>query len=199
MLSINRGLETRMVAIEISGKKYSAGRHHGHQGLGYTGRKWSAAPAASAGSAEPRERTIGPKDDPKVRTCLACQTAGQDGCPYHHAAVPGSKGIYDIQNCRIPSRICFILYPEAPLCRNCNAAAQRPARRRSIREGVWESRLRRLKSVSEMFMDCVMCGMCTPVCIADIAPISSRSIQPRPSAHFTEKQWGWERASRKYK
>ena len=24
--------------------------------------------------------------------------------------------------------------------------------------------------VSEMFMDCVMCGHCVPVCIADIAP-----------------------------
>jgi hypothetical protein len=38
-----------------------------------------------------------------------------------------------------------------------------------------------------MFMDCVMCGMCTPVCIADIAPnLVALYVSRAQGAHFTE-------------
>ena len=44
------------------------------------------------------------------------------------------------------------------------------------------------KSVSEMFMDCVMCGMCTPVCIAAIAPnLVALYVSRAQGAHFAEK------------
>ena len=39
-----------------------------------------------------------------------------------------------------------------------------------------------------MFMDCVMCGLCAPVCIADIAPNFVALYASRAQgAHFTEK------------
>ena len=39
-----------------------------------------------------------------------------------------------------------------------------------------------------MFMDCVMCGLCVPVCIADIAPNLVALYASRvQGAHFTEK------------
>jgi formate hydrogenlyase subunit 6/NADH:ubiquinone oxidoreductase subunit I len=40
-----------------------------------------------------------------------------------------------------------------------------------------------------MFMDCVMCGMCTPVCIADIAPnLVALYVSRAQGAHFTVAQ-----------
>jgi CO dehydrogenase/acetyl-CoA synthase alpha subunit len=60
-----------------------------------------------------------------------------------------------------------------------------------VREGVWKAVFGDFKSVSEMFMDCVMCGMCTPVCIADIAPnLVALYVSRAQGAHFTEKPVG---------
>jgi CO dehydrogenase/acetyl-CoA synthase alpha subunit len=60
-----------------------------------------------------------------------------------------------------------------------------------VREGVWKAVFGDFKSVSEMFMDCVMCGMCTPVCIADIAPnLVALYVSRAQGAHFTEKPQG---------
>ena len=57
-----------------------------------------------------------------------------------------------------------------------------------MREGVWKAVFGDFKSVSEMFMDCVMCGMCTPVCIADIAPnLVALYVSRAQGAHFAEK------------
>jgi L-lactate utilization protein LutB len=56
---------------------------------------------------------------------------------------------------------------------------------------VWKAVFGDFKSVSEMFMDCVMCGMCTPVCIADIAPnLVALYVSRAQGAHFTEKPVG---------
>jgi hypothetical protein len=42
-----------------------------------------------------------------------------------------------------------------------------------------------------MFMDCVMCGMCAPICIADIAPnLVALYVSRAQGAHLTEKPLG---------
>jgi hypothetical protein len=57
-----------------------------------------------------------------------------------------------------------------------------------VRDGVWRAVFGDFKAVSEMFMDCVMCGLCTPVCIADIAPnLVALYASRAQGAHFTEK------------
>ena len=57
-----------------------------------------------------------------------------------------------------------------------------------VRDGVWRAVFGDFKAVSEMFMDCVMCGLCVPVCIADIAPNLVAVYASRAQgAFFTEK------------
>src|SRR5690606_14124973 len=57
-----------------------------------------------------------------------------------------------------------------------------------VREGVWKAVFGDFKAVSEMFMDCVMCGMCAPVCIADIAPnLVALYASRAQGVHYTEK------------
>src|SRR5678810_15772 len=71
---------------------------------------------------------------------------------------PARKATYDIQGLKDPKQDLFNLYPEAPLCRNCNACTEACPQSIDVREGVWKAVFGDFKSVSEMFMDCVMCG-----------------------------------------
>jgi CO dehydrogenase/acetyl-CoA synthase alpha subunit len=101
---------------------------------------------------------------------------------------PARKATYDISKLQDPKQDLFNLYPEAPLCRNCNACTEACPQQIDVREGVWKAVFGDFKSVSEMFMDCVMCGLCAPVCIADIAPsLVALYVSRAQGAHFTEK------------
>ncbi|MFM7841128.1 MAG: 4Fe-4S dicluster domain-containing protein, partial [Nitrospira sp.] len=101
---------------------------------------------------------------------------------------PARKATYDIRQLKDPKQDLFALYPEAPLCRNCNACTEACPQTIDVREGVWRAVFGDFQAVSEMFMDCVMCGLCTPVCIADIAPNLVALYASRAhGAHFVEK------------
>jgi CO dehydrogenase/acetyl-CoA synthase alpha subunit len=120
---------------------------------------------------------------------LACQTAVQDGMSFSMVPpFPARKAVYNIGELKDPKQDLFNLYPEAPLCRNCNACTEACPQKIDVREGVWKAVFGDFKSVSEMFMDCVMCGLCAPVCIADIAPnLVALYASRAQGAHFTEK------------
>ena len=186
-------LKPRMVTIEISGKKVEV-----PEGITVIKAMWYAGQevvrgvgclGGFCGACATYYRT---KDDPKVRTCLACQTAVQDGMSFTlMPPFPARKATYDIQTLQDPKQDLFNLYPEAPLCRNCNACTEACPQKIDVREGVWKAVFGDFKSVSEMFMDCVMCGMCTPVCIADIAPnLVALYVSRAQGAHFTDKPVG---------
>ena len=83
---------------------------------------------------------------------------------------PARKAIYNVNELKDPKQDLFELYPEAPLCRTCNACTEACPQAIDVREGVWRAVFGDFKAVSETFMSCVMCGLCAPVCIADIAP-----------------------------
>ncbi len=134
------------------------------------------------------------KDDPKVRSGLACQLAIQDGMSFRFMPpFPVRKALYDIHTLKDPKKDLLALYPEAPLCKNCDACTQACPQKIDVRAGVWKAVFGEFKSVSEMFMDCVMCGMCNPVCPADIAPNLVALFASRvQGAHLTEKASGLE-------
>ena len=128
-------------------------------------------------------------DDPKVKTCLACQTAVEDGMSFTLVPpFPARKALYQIAELKDPKQDLFTLYPEAPLCRNCNACTEACPQRIDVREGVWRAAFGDFKAVSDLFMDCVMCGLCAPVCIADIAPhLVALYASRAQGVYFTEK------------
>ena len=183
-------LRPKMVTVEIYGKKYEV-----PEGITVIKALWYAGQevirgigclGGFCGACATYYRT---KDDPKVRTCLACQTAVQDGMSFSMMpSFPARKAIYTMAELKDPKQDLFALYPEAPLCRNCNACTEACPQKIDVREGVWKAVFGDFKSVSEMFMDCVMCGLCTPVCIADIAPNLVALYASRvQGAHSTEK------------
>jgi succinate dehydrogenase/fumarate reductase-like Fe-S protein len=183
-------LRPKMVTVEIAGKKYDVPEGITlMKALWYTGQEVVRGAGCLGGFCGACATYYRTKDDPKVKTCLACQMAVQDGMSFSMMPpFPARKATYDMATLKDPKQDLFTLYPEAPLCRNCNACTEACPQKIDVREGVWKAVFGDFKSVSEMFMDCVMCGMCTPVCIADIAPnLVALYVSRAQGAHFTEK------------
>ena len=186
-------LQPKLVTIEISGKTFQVPEgitlmkalwHTGHEvtrGAGCLG--------GFCGACGTYYRT---KDDPMVKTCLACSHAVEDGMSFSFVPqFPARKAIYDLQQLKNPKQDLFELYPEAPLCRNCNACTEACPQGIDVREGVWKAVFGDFKAVSDMFMNCVMCGLCAPVCIADIAPSLVAVYASRAQGvHYTKKPEG---------
>ncbi len=165
-------LHPPMVTVEIDGKPFQvpAGITL-MKALWYTGHEVIRGAGCLGGFCGACATYYRTKDDPKVRTCLSCSHAVEDGMSFSFAPpFPARKAIYDLTQIEDPKQALFELYPEAPLCRNCNACTEACPQKIDVREGVWKAVFGDFKAVSETFMDCVMCGLCAPVCIADIAP-----------------------------
>ncbi|MBM4125120.1 MAG: 4Fe-4S ferredoxin [Nitrospira sp.] len=180
----------RMVTVEIAGKTYQVPEGITViKALWYTGQDQIRGIGCLGGFCGACATYYRTKDDPKVKTCLACQTAVQDGMSFSMVPpFPARKAIYQMAELKDPKQDLFNLYPEAPLCRNCNACTEACPQTIDVREGVWRAVFGDFKAVSEMFMDCVMCGLCAPVCIADIAPnLVALYASRAQGAHFAEK------------
>jgi ferredoxin len=192
-LTAEEGLQPKMVTVEIAGKMHQvpAGITL-MKALWYSGHdviRGAGCLGGFCGACGTYYRT---KDDPKVKTCLACSFAVEDGMSFSFMPpFPARKATYDLAELQDPKQDLFNLYPEAPLCRNCNACTEACPQTIDVREGVWRAVFGDFKAVSEMFMNCVMCGMCAPVCIADIAPNLVAVYASRAhGVHFTENPQG---------
>jgi ferredoxin len=165
-------LRPKMVTVEIAGKKYQVPEGITVvKALWYTGQEVMRGVGCLGGFCGACATYYRTTDDPKVKTCLACQTAVEDGMSFSMVPpFPARKATYQMSELKDPKQDLFTLYPEAPMCRNCNACTEACPQQIDVREGVWRAVFGDFKAVSEMFMDCVMCGLCAPVCIADIAP-----------------------------
>ncbi len=195
----DQAIQPQMVTVEIEGKKFQVpagitlmkalwyARKEVVRGAGCLG--------GFCGACATYYRT---KGDPKVKTCLACSKAVEDGMSFSFMpAFPARKAIYNLQELKDPKQDLFELYPEAPLCRNCNACTEACPQKIDVREGVWKAVFGDFKAVSEMFMDCVMCGMCAPVCIADIAPnLVAVYVSRAQGVHFTDRPEGLDKRIR---
>ena len=183
-------LRPKMVTVEIAGKSYQVPEGITViKALWYTGQEVVRGVGCLGGFCGACATYYRTKDDPKVKTCLACQAAVEDGMSFSMVPpFPARKATYPMSELKDPKQDLFNLYPEAPLCRNCNACTEACPQGIDVREGVWKAVFGDFQSVSEMFMDCVMCGLCTPVCIADIAPnLVALYASRAQGVHFTEK------------
>ena len=195
-LSQEDALQPKMVTVEIAGKSHQvpAGVTL-MKALWYTGHevtRGAGCLGGFCGACATYYRTPG---DPKVKSGLACSMAVEDGMSFSFMPqFPARKAVYNLLDLKNPKQDLFELYPEAPLCRNCNACTEACPQSIDVREGVWRAVFGDFKAVSEAFINCVMCGMCTPVCIADIAPNLVAVYASRAhGVHFTEEPKGLHR------
>lgn len=168
-----QNMSSDTISVEIMGKKYrvppgltmlQAMWHTGHdlvRGVGCLGAVCGACPA-----------TYCTQDETKIKTTLACQTQIEDGMSFSltSAYYPDRKVNYQFDEIQDPKQDLFRYYPEAALCRNCDACTVACPKGIDVRTGVWKAVFGDFKDASDIFLSCVMCNLCVPVCIADIAP-----------------------------
>jgi len=161
------------VAIEIMGKAYQVPEgltmlqamwHTGHaltRGVGCLG--------GICGACSASYRT---KGDIRIKNGLACQTQVEEGMSFSliYSYYPSRKVAYDFEDMEDPKQALFKYYPEAALCRNCDSCTVACPKGIDVRAAVWQAAFGDYKSCAEQFLPCVMCSLCVPVCIADIAP-----------------------------
>ena len=99
-------MKPRMVSIEISGKKYDVPEGITViKALWYTGQEVVRGAGCLGGFCGACATYYRTKDDPKVRTCLACQMAVQDGMSFTiMPPFPARKATYDLQTLKDPKQ-----------------------------------------------------------------------------------------------
>jgi ferredoxin len=181
------GAHGRTITVEIMGRPYAVPEGLTMlRAMWYTGHDVVRGAGCLGGFCGACAVTFRTKEDVRLRNGLACQTLVEDGMSFYlnFAYYPNRKVVYEIDRLSDPKQDLFKLFPEASLCRNCNACTEACPQGIDVRDGVWKAVFGDFQKVSEMFMDCVMCGQCIPVCIADIAPnhvalFASRSLGAR--------------------
>jgi succinate dehydrogenase/fumarate reductase-like Fe-S protein len=159
------------VNVEIMGKRYQvpsgitliqAMWHVGHEitrGIGCLG--------GVCGACGTYYRTEGSHE---LKTGLACQLLVEEGLSFSLLqSFPVRKPVYNMEEISDPKKALFQYFPEAALCRNCNACSEACPQDIDVRTGIWKAAFGDFKGASELFLPCVMCNLCVPVCIAEIS------------------------------
>ncbi len=189
----------QQVTVEITGKRYrvpsgitliQAMWHAGHEitrGIGCLG--------GVCGACATYYRTPGSH---ALQAGLACQILVEEGLSFSLApAFPIHKPIYKMEEISDPKQELFKYFPEAALCRNCNACTEACPQEIDVRTGIWKAAFGDFQAAAELFLPCVMCSLCVPVCIAEISSnqvgLYARRVQGaflNPKPHALERRIG---------
>ncbi len=181
--------ESHQVSVEISGKRYAvpagitlvqAMWHVGQEitrGIGCLG--------GVCGACATYYRTPGSYE---LKSGLACQMLVEEGMSFSLApGFPVHKPVYKIEEIAEPKQDLFRYFPEAALCRNCNACTEACPQGIDVRTGIWKAAFGDFKAAAELFLPCVMCSLCVPVCIAEISSNQVGLYARRTHAALLEK------------
>lgn len=161
------------ISVEIMGKEYQIPEGLTMlQAMWHTGHRLTRGAGCLGGICGACSTNYTTKDSFKIKTCLACQTLVEDGMSFSlvYSYYPNRKVQYNFEEVEDPKQDLFRFYPEAALCRNCNACTEACPKGIDVRTAVWKAVFGDFKECSEHYLPCVMCSLCVPVCIADIAP-----------------------------
>ncbi len=112
--------------------------------------------------------------DHTLKSGLACQLIVEEGLSFALSApLPVRKPIYPMSLLETgpsdPKQDLFTYFPEAASCRNCNACTEACPQGIDVRTGIWKAVFGDFKDAADLFLPCVMCHLCVPVCIANIS------------------------------
>ena len=118
----------------------------------------------------------------ELKTGLACQLIVEEGLSFSLVqSFPVRKPVYQMEEITDPKQSLFKHFPEAAFCRNCNACTRACPQGIDVRTGIWKAAFGDFKGASDLFLPCVMCSLCVPVCIAEISSnqvgLYSRRVQ----------------------
>jgi len=182
---------TKAITVEIMGRSYQVPEGLTMlQAMWHAGLELTRGVGCLGGVCGACSATYRTKDDIKIKSTLACQTLIEDGISFSLVPTyyPNRKVVYDFKEMEDPKQALFHYYPETALCRNCDTCTLACPKGIDVRAAVWKAAFGDFEECAEHFMPCVMCSLCVPVCIADIAPNQVGVFVRRAQGIFFEKK-----------
>ena len=108
--------------------------------------------------------------DRELHMCLACQTTVEDNM--YVATLPFFplvKEVYDINTVKPTEQIMMQLYPEIYSCVGCNACTKACTQELNVMQYIAHIQRGEYAKAAELSFDCVMCGVCSSRCPAQIS------------------------------
>lgn len=110
------------------------------------------------------------KGQQELKTCLACQQKVEEGM--YIATLPFFplvKQVYDIEKIKPEQQIMMQLYPEIYACVGCNACTKACTQGLNVMQYIAYAQRGDFEKCADLSFDCVMCGVCSARCPAEIS------------------------------
>jgi len=110
------------------------------------------------------------KGDNDLKMCLACQTTVQNDMyvatlPFF----PTVKQVYDMNEISPVEQTVMYLYPEIYSCIGCNACTKACTQELNVMQYIAHAQRGEYERCAELSFDCIMCGVCSARCPAQIS------------------------------
>ena len=110
------------------------------------------------------------KGDNELKVCLACQNTVEDGMyvatlPFF----PVVKQTYDLEELNLSEETVMALYPEIYSCIGCNACTKACTQDINVMQYIAHAQRGEYEKCAHLSFDCVMCGVCSSRCPAQIS------------------------------
>ncbi|MHB8482317.1 MAG: 4Fe-4S dicluster domain-containing protein [Nitrospiria bacterium] len=179
-----------MVNVEISGRKHQVPAGiTAVKAVWYTGQAVTRGIGCLGGVCGACSILYRIRGNHELQYGLGCQLVVEEGMSFSFAPhIPSSKATYHLEEIKDPKQELVKYYPEAALCRNCNTCTEACPQGIDVRSNIWRAVFGEFKQVMDETLNCVMCSLCIPVCIADISPNLVFLYARRTYNHFYEKK-----------
>ena len=164
-------MENNMVNVYFFGKKYSVPGDltimTAMEYAGYTLTRGCGCRHGFCGACATIYRIKGKNE---LKTCLACQTQVQEGM--YVASIPffpTDKRAYEIEDLKPNQQVMMELYPEIYSCIGCNACTKACTQGLNVMQYIAYAQRGEYEKCAEESFDCVMCGICSSRCPAEIS------------------------------
>lgn len=109
------------------------------------------------------------RGDYKLYSGLACQTLVEEGMYLTQIpAFPAEKAVYDIQKLEPNASSILRYYPELARCVSCNSCTKVCPQEIDVMDYVNEALRGDIERAAHTSFDCIMCGLCTARCHAEM-------------------------------
>ncbi|MBA7502812.1 Ion-translocating oxidoreductase complex subunit C [subsurface metagenome] len=164
----------RMIPIYIMGRKYEVPKGLTIQkALEFAGYRLTRGCGCRGGACGACVTLYRKKGSYKLNVGLACQTEVESNMDLMQLAyTPANKVLYSIENVHPNNSAIIKLYPELMSCLGCNACTKSCPIGLEVMNYVAAAIRGDLKTVLELSIECVMCGMCAARCPAELSPFN---------------------------